>query len=505
MKSNLRTVARLFFLAGFGVVLIGMVSEFLFGAVLPSEFMQGIYVNGGFLIIIILSFSGGLLLIRRGLLGKWYYRYDSIIYVIAAIISFASAAQTLTGFQIGHPWLDLVYTNPVLMNLLWIFVLPPLNPGTMILIGTGFLILAWLNGRACSGSEIGLEDPDEELAVEKPPRWWELLPMLIRISVWLGAVFLVILSFLILGGPPLSPAPYILLYQPIMWLRLLFGVGAVVILNSAAFVLNQIGDVDTDQLNSKKARLPVAAGWISRKQAALLAIVFLILGVLLGFSVGPLFVGIAGSTFLFAILYSFPPIRLKARPFLDLFIIGLAFGAWAVLTAWTILVPFSFSLIPLWIPVIPFTLLFGAGLFYAGTHSIHTAFDYTADTQAGVTTTAVFIGPKKSARLGIFLIALGLLLLYVTIGFYTHLFWFGLLKYKTIFLLVFLGFPFFALFERYRVGQQEKNITESSIMELHQQGRWVTYLLFLILLIYLLFYIFFFYPIYYPHYFFPWI
>jgi 4-hydroxybenzoate polyprenyltransferase len=147
----------------------------------------------------------------------------------------------------------------------------------------------------------------------------------------------------------------------------------------------------------------------------------------------------------------------------------------------------------------------GAGVFYTGTHCIHTASDHSADAAAGINTTAVFIGPKKATRLGMILIGVGLLLLYATVGYFTHLFWYGLLKYKTIFLLIFLGLPFFTLFQKLRTWQQTTEDRHSQLFQLQKQGRHVTYLLFLLLSIYLYFYVYLFYPAYYPYYFFPWI
>lgn len=502
MKSSYWFKALGFFLGGLGLVILGMVIEFLLGSILPSEVMQWLYVNGIFLILIVLFFVGGLLFLRRSLLGQWRYRYDSIIYVIASVICFTSAVQTIIGIQVGHPWLELTEANPVLMNLLWMFVLPPLNPLTTVSLGVLFILSAWLNYQYNPVPVPTLEEMGEkESREEEPYHWWEFLGGLTRVSVWLGSIFLLILSFLILGSPPLSPPPNIPLYVPVTWVQLLIGLVSVSLLNTSAFIINQLGDVDTDQFHTEKARLPVSAGRIKRPTAGLLAAIFIIIGIFLAGMVGFFFLGFAIFIFIFAAIYSFPPIRLKSRPFFDLAIIGFAFGTWAVLTAWAILLTWSNGR---FIPELPLVLLLGAGLFYAGTHGIHTASDYPADAQAGVNTTAVFLGPKKTSNLGIILIALGMLLLYVAVGYYTHLFWYGLLKYRSIFLLVFCGLLFFSLLQQYRVGQQAEDKKEEIVLWLQRKGRWVSYLFFLILVIYLLLYVFLFYPVYYPSYLFPW-
>jgi hypothetical protein len=84
------------------------------------------------------------------------------------------------------------------------------------------------------------------------------------------------------------------------------------------------------------------------------------------------------------------------------------------------------------------------------------------------------------------------------------LFWYGLLKYRSIFLLIFCGLLFFALFQQFRVGQQTESKRDEIFRWLQRNGRVVSYLFFLILVIYLLFYVFLFYPVYYPSYLFPW-
>lgn len=502
MRFNSRFMTLTVFLLGLGVIVFGMISEFLLGFILPSEIMQALYHNGGFLAIIFMGFGGGMILIRWGLLGNWGYRFDSIIYLIAAVICLASAGQTFIGFQVAHPWLFLVDINPVLLNVLWMFVLPPLNPWVMLFLGCGLIFVAWTNYRTTTTFEIELEDTEFDSVTSKPVRWWEVLGGLTRISAWLGSLFLFILSVVLFGGPPLNSGLWVSLYDPSMWIMLVLGIVAVCGFNSAIFIINQVGDLDTDQLHEKKAQLPVSSGKVSRKSAFTIAGVLIILGIIVGSLVRGIFLVILLVTFVFAVVYSFPPIRLKGRPFLDLMIIGLGFGTWAVITGWALysgLIPLSF------LPELPFSLLIGAGFFYAGTHGVHTASDYAADEKAGVKTTAVYLGPTKAIRLGIILIGAGLLLLYVTVGLATHLFWYGLLKYKTIFLLIFLGLPFFALYQQFRCWQHTLNQKPVQLFRLQNQGRLVSYLLFLVLFIYLLCYVFLFYPVYYPHYFFPWI
>jgi 4-hydroxybenzoate polyprenyltransferase len=179
----------------------------------------------------------------------------------------------------------------------------------------------------------------------------------------------------------------------------------------------------------------------------------------------------------------------------DLAVIGLAFGAMSVVTAWVVL---SCQ------PQVPLLLPMGAWLFYSGAHAVHTASDYAADRQAGLRTTAVALGPQRATRLGLVLIAFGFLLLYSTVGYFTHLFWYGLLKFKSIFLFAFGGLPFLALLDAYRQAAHVSAGKSRQVDQLHRQGRTATYCLFLILIVYCLLYIFLYYPTYYPNYELPW-
>ena len=482
-----------FFIMGFLLLVVGMVIEFPLATVLSSSLMSTFFDQGIFLLLIILFFASGAYLLRRGLLGQWRSNYDHIIFLISGCIFTAGSIMTSLNLQVGHPYLELISTNPLLMTFLWVFILPPINPFVTMGFSVIFFILAGLH----LVSPPSVKGKPSTASIPPGPfdtRWWRQVGRMVRVDVWLGSLFLVILTFLILGGPPLSPTP-LPLSNSWMWGRLFIALVAASLFNSSVFILNQLGDYDTDRLHHEKSQLPLSAGHLTPRQGVILALAFLSLGIPFTVIVGIPYLIVLAAIIVFAVIYSLPPIRLKARPFFDLFIIGVAFGSWAVLAAWTIL---------FFLPDIPLSLIVGACLFYAGTHGIHTASDYTADAAAGVRTTAVLLGPKRTARIGIILISLGLLLLYTAVGFYTHLFWYGLMKYKSILLLIFSGLPVFALFYKYRSWQKTADKSLEGIQEIQTNARWVTYLLFLILLVYLTLYVFLFYPTYYPNYNFPW-
>ncbi|MDO8056370.1 MAG: UbiA family prenyltransferase, partial [Candidatus Hermodarchaeota archaeon] len=338
--------------------------------------MSIFFDQGVILLLIILFFASGAYLLRRGLLGQWRYHYDYIIFTISGCIFTAGSVMTLLKLQVGHPYLELLNTNPLLMTLLWVFILPPINPLATVGFSVGFFVLA--------GVQRVFPPPfiRKRMKTSTTPRpikiyWLRYVGKMVRVDVWLGSLFLVVLAFLILGGPPLSRAP-LPLSDIWMWGRLLIALLAAGLFNSCVFIVNQLGDYDTDQLHQEKSQLPLSAGQFTRRQGVILALTFLSLGVPCALIVGIPYLILLAAIIMFGLIYSLPPIRLKARPFIDLIIIGVAFGAWAVLAAWVIL---------FFLPEIPLILIVGACLFYAGTHGIHTASDYDADAAAGVKTT----------------------------------------------------------------------------------------------------------------------
>ena len=481
---------HLCFILGVTLLVIGMLVEFIAGLFIPGVVMNLAYQHGLFLPLFILLFASSMYLIRFSIFGWWRTRSDSIVFAIVALLFTAFTTETFLNLQAGAPWSDLASTNPVLMIMLWAFIFPSINPTTTGLLALALSAAALLNLYRPERGRVVPTTSDRSATESDSIPFWKVLAQLSRFNVWLGSVFLITLSFLILGGPPLSLPPSFPLHNPLTWLRFAAALTSVCLLNSFIFIQNQLGDLDTDRAHAEKSKLPLAAGRISKRGGILLALSMLLVAIILAVMVSLLFFVVLLFIVLLGCLYSGPPLRLKAKPFIDLFMIGLAFGTMAVVAAFVIL---SSQ------PDLPLLLLVGPGLFYGGTHGVHTASDYTADRQAGLRTTAVVLGPKRATRLGLVLTALGITLLYATVGYYTHLFWWGLLKFKTVLLFTFSGMIFFALVGAYRNMRIEQHQdSENPIDWLRQQGRNATYLLFLILLLYCLLYVFLFYPTYLP-------
>jgi 4-hydroxybenzoate polyprenyltransferase len=488
-----RWLNRIYFAAGFLLLFLGMMVEFFAGLVLPSEQMRAAFHGGGFVALFLLLFAGGMYLLRRGAFGWWRTRFDSVIYTVAALLCTTAAVETLLGLQVGHPYTYLAETNPLLMILLWLFILPAISPWTCAVLAATLAAGALLNWYRPPRTSKLLQVTTDS-AKPTAAGWWRALGQLTRINVWLGDILLFIFAFVVLAAPPLS-APPLPLYLSITWIRFMLALSSLSLLITFIFIQNQLGDLDTDRLHPDKSRLPLAAGHLSARFAIGLAVVVLLGALGFALLVSVPFLLILAFTVLLGFLYSGPPLRLKARPVWDLAVIGLAFGAMAVVTAWVVLSG---------LPQVPLLLPLGAWLFYSGAHGVHTVSDYAADYRAGLRTTAVALGPQRTTRLGLLLIAFGFLLLYATVGYYTHLFWYGLLKFKSIFLFTFCGLPFFGLLEAHRRAGRESAGKSRHAGQLSRQGRTAAYCLFLILIVYCLLYIFLYYPTYYPSYEFPW-
>lgn len=170
--------------------------------------------------------------------------------------------------------------------------------------------------------------------------------------------------------------------------------------NLLIYGLNDLSDQAEDARSDRKggwqgARLKGAESGPLRRSIVLVNLPF---GVLLAWLLAPAALGVlllAGTLF---VLYSLPPMRLKARPFWD----GLSNLAYALPLA----LPALALAKPL--PWLPLLALMG---YSVGKHAFDAAQDISADRQAGTNTVATTLGVKNTALyvLGWFLLAGALL------------------------------------------------------------------------------------------------
>jgi 4-hydroxybenzoate polyprenyltransferase len=155
--------------------------------------------------------------------------------------------------------------------------------------------------------------------------------------------------------------------------------------------VNDYVDFESDQENKLRKTIT----WARTDKNFLKRLIFLSLVFMIGYvfllpNLITFFLGLAALILPF--LYSFPPVQLKIRPFLDTITNGLT----AVII---ILIGYFFSGVK---PINQATLQIITGVFLgvSGMHILGTLRDYTTDRTSKVATIAVFLGQKAAAFLG---------------------------------------------------------------------------------------------------------
>ena len=134
---------------------------------------------------------------------------------------------------------------------------------------------------------------------------------LIRPSQWLKNLMLFFPPFL--GGAILNPGVLTAAFLPL---------AAFCFTSSSTYVLNDILDARTDLNHPVKKLRPIPARKVSKINAACLAAVLLLAGIMLGFFVSGMFLAILISYFIVSSAYS---LKLKQLPIIDLFCISAGF------------------------------------------------------------------------------------------------------------------------------------------------------------------------------------
>lgn len=171
-----------------------------------------------------------------------------------------------------------------------------------------------------------------------------------------------------------------------------------------ALVLNQVFDYRSDRTSSKKD-LPIASGIVKESVGVLLSVILLFMGAIASLTIS-VQAGVATAIVIaLSIMYSTPPIRLKARPYVDSLSNGLCYGVFPTLVGWTVTTPLSPSLIYVCTPLF---------LLFTGSHLLLAVPDIKDDKESGVTTTAVVLGQQTSVRIAtiLWLATTGLLTCY---------------------------------------------------------------------------------------------
>jgi len=159
---------------------------------------------------------------------------------------------------------------------------------------------------------------------------------------------------------------------------------------AAAYVLNQIFDLESDRLNGKGHFL--TRGLFRPRTLVLVALVCFVAASLLYANTRSVQRLPLVAALLLSFTYSLPPLRLCARPWLDLAANAVGYGGLAFVIGGGAV---SNDVIPLTVAAVPWILL------VAGTFLHTTILDLEGDAAAGKRSTAVAIGEARSALLAV--------------------------------------------------------------------------------------------------------
>ncbi|HKO22492.1 MAG TPA: UbiA family prenyltransferase, partial [Candidatus Eisenbacteria bacterium] len=209
-------------------------------------------------------------------------------------------------------------------------------------------------------------------------RAWELARPFTLIAPALG---MFTGSVIALGAAPAVPlTPWVLA-------RIALGTLMAAVLNAASNTLNQVTDLEADRVN--KPGRPIPSGRVTEAEALTLAGWLYVAAFVLAALVGPQCTLLAGTAAVLTVLYSAPPFRLKAVPYLANVVIAIPRGVLLKVAGWSCVRDFG-RLEPWYIGAI-------FGLFLLGATTTKDFADIKGDAAAGFRTLPVVHGPRRAA------------------------------------------------------------------------------------------------------------
>ena len=234
-------------------------------------------------------------------------------------------------------------------------------------------------------------------------------------------------------------------------LHVIFAFIAFIFWMSFCFVLNAVGDKDVDKFHTGRSKdmnlayQPLVTGEVTEKKALYLSIMFFIFSLLFAWLVNSLFFLLILIVDVLGYIYSMPPTRFKTKPIGDIlcntlaggtiFIAGLSIG--------------GTNMNPLAI----LGVFIVASNFYIPT----VITDHEFDKKAGLTTSAVFFGPKKLLQMMYLLTAIAVIIWLIV-------FLINNLELKVLALLVIIYIIVFTLASNAKLKGERLNIHENWIL-----------------------------------------
>ena len=188
-------------------------------------------------------------------------------------------------------------------------------------------------------------------------------------------------SVIALGAAPAVPL------TPWVVAKIALGTLMAAVLNAASNTLNQVTDLEADRIN--KPNRPIPAGRVAPSEAIGIAGWLYVAAFALAAPVGPQCTLLAGTAAVLTVLYSAPPFRLKAVPYLANLVIAIPRGLLLKVAGWACVRDFG-RLEPWYIGSI-------FGLFLLGATTTKDFADMRGDEAAGFKTLPVVHGAKRAA------------------------------------------------------------------------------------------------------------
>lgn len=169
--------------------------------------------------------------------------------------------------------------------------------------------------------------------------------------------------------------------------RIALGTLMAAVLNAASNTLNQVTDLEADRIN--KPDRPVPSGRVTAPEAIRLAGWLYVAAFVLASLVGPQCTLLAGTAAVLTVLYSAPPFRLKAVPFLANVVIAVPRGVLLKVAGWACVRDFG--------RIEPWAIGAVFGLFLLGATTTKDFADIRGDRAAGFRTLPVLLGTRRAA------------------------------------------------------------------------------------------------------------
>jgi len=234
-------------------------------------------------------------------------------------------------------------------------------------------------------------------------------------------------------------------------LHVIFAFIAFIFWMSFCFVLNAVGDKDVDKFHNGRSKdmnlayQPLVTGEVTEKKALYLSIMFFIFSLLFAWLVNSLFFLLILIVDVLGYIYSMPPTRFKTKPIGDILCNTLAGGA--IFIAGLSIGGTNMN------PLAILGVFIVASNFYIPT----VITDHEFDKKAGLTTSAVFFGPKKLLQMMYLLTAIAVIIWLIV-------FLINNLELKVLALLVIIYIIAFTLASNAKLKEERLNIHENWIL-----------------------------------------